>query len=91
MESDSEHVDGGCIDEKADWEGRKCGIVVTEGGKVAKYQSDYIHSFDPRCYDDTSEGLDADDAKRHKSNKKYYDPKVPLEDFCLDLRFVDLK
>lgn len=36
-------------------------------------------------------GFDANDAKRHKSRKKYYDPNASLVDFFVDLRFDDLK
>lgn len=60
-------------------------------GKVIGYESDYIDSSDPGSYDDTSEGSSADEARRHKYAKKCYNPNVPLEDFCLDLRFSDMK
>lgn len=39
----------------------------------------------PGSYVDTSEGFNADDARRHKSS-----PNTTLEDFSLDLRFKDL-
>ena len=59
----------------------------TDIRKVTSYESDYIGFSDPGSYDDTGERSNADDAKRHKSTKKLYNPNVPLEDFCLDVRF----
>lgn len=45
---------------------------ATESGKVIGYESDYIDSLIPGSYEEICEGFDADDAKRHKSSKKYY-------------------
>ena len=59
--------------------------------KVSGYISDYIESSDPGSYSDTSEDSTIDDARRHKSSMMIYDPNVPLDDFCLDLRFTYLK
>lgn len=62
-----------------------------ESGKVIGYESDYIDSSDPGSYEETSGNSDADDAIRHRSSNKHYDPNAPLAEFFLDLRFVDLK
>lgn len=66
-------------------------MPASEKGKMIGHESDYIDSDDPGSYDDTSDGLDADDAKRHKSSKIIYNSKRPLDDFYLDLRFEALK
>lgn len=63
----------------------------TEIGKVIGYESEYIDSSDPGSYDDTIEGTSSDEARRHKSIKKHYNPNVLLEDLCLDPRFPNLK
>lgn len=60
-------------------------------GKVAAYESDYIDSSHPRVYLETSGESDVDNARRHKSSRRYYDPSVPLKEFFLDLRFQHLK
>lgn len=60
-------------------------------GKFTGYESEYMDSSDPRSYKDTSEGSSADDARRHKIRKYYYNPNTPLEDFYLYLKFKDLK
>lgn len=64
---------------------------VFDFGKVSGFESDYISSSDPGSYDDTNEGLEAEDVQRHRSTRKIYDPNVGLEDFSLDLRFKDLQ
>ena len=53
----------------------------SEIGKVTDYESVY----------DPSEALDAEDAKRHRSSWKFYDPSELMEDSYLDLRFKELK
>lgn len=64
---------------------------VVDTGKVIGYESEYLDSSDPSSYEDTSEGSIGDDARRHRSSRKVYDPSIPLDDFFLDLRFKDLK
>lgn len=59
-------------------------------GKVVGYDSEYIDSPYPGSCDDTSEDSNANDAQRHKSSKRNYNPNIPLEDFCIDLTFKDL-
>ena len=54
---------------------------AAQDGKVVGFESDYIESSNPGSYEETSEESDADDAKRHRSTRKYYNPDVPLHDF----------
>lgn len=61
--------------------------LATTSGKVVGFESDCIDTSSPRSYEDTSKGFDANDARRHKSYKKYYDLNFLLEDFLLNLRF----
>lgn len=63
----------------------------TEDGKVVGFESDYINSSNPGSYEETSLDSDTDDATRHRSKKKYFNPNIPLPDFSLDLGFKDLK
>lgn len=49
-----------------------------------------ICSLNSGSYDDTNEGSLGDDARRHKSNRKVFDPSIQMHDFFLDLRFKDL-
>lgn len=65
--------------------------ITAKDGKVSGYQSDYIESSDPSSHEDISEGYDGDGAKWHTSMNKHYDNSMPLDDFIIDLRFVDLK
>ncbi|XP_039132316.1 uncharacterized protein LOC120269096 [Dioscorea cayenensis subsp. rotundata] len=60
-------------------------------GKVHGYESDYLESSDPGSYEDTSEGSIGDDARRHRSSERVFNPSMKLDDFFLDLRFKDLK
>lgn len=50
-------------------------------GKVTRYESEYINSSNPGRYNDTNDGSYIDDARRHKSSRKVYDPQ------CLARRF----
>lgn len=54
---------------------------AVEGGTVSCYQNDYIKSSNPDSYKYTSEGSYLNDTKRHSSKIKYYDPRMPLDDF----------
>lgn len=67
------------------------GSYVLQRDMVRSYESDYISLSDPGSFEETSKGLDTEDTQRHRSSRKVYKPIVPLEDFCLDLRFKDLK
>ena len=64
---------------------------MNESGKVIGFEFDYIDSSEPGSYVDTSGGFDANDAVRHKSSKKSFNPSVHMKDFRLDLRFKDFK
>lgn len=64
---------------------------TVESPKVIGYDIRYIHSSEPQSYENTSEGSSADDARRHRLKKKYYDPNVPLKDFFIGIPFENLK
>lgn len=61
-----------------------------EFGKVKGCESDYIMSQNPGSYVDTSEGSATKDIQGNKSSRKMYDLIDPLEDFFLNLKFIDL-
>lgn len=55
------------------------------------HETEYLQSSNPASYEDTSEGFVGDDARRHRSSRRVFDPSKKLDDFFLDLRFKDLK
>ena len=78
VEGDNEDRDGGQLISTEDVTIRD--IVAhqdVEGGKVNGYESKYIDSSDPGSHDGTSEGSNANNAKRNKSKDKYYGSLFP--------------
>lgn len=62
-------------------------VIVAETDKVTGYNCDCIDSSDPWSYEDTNEVSSANDDKRDRSRKDYYDPNVPLKKFSLVYSF----
>lgn len=54
------------------------------GFKIVKVT---ISSSNPGSFENSSEGSNVEDAKRHMFSRRFYDPSVHMEGFSLDLRF----
>lgn len=58
---------------------------AAQDGKVDGFESYNMESSNLGSYEDTSEEFNADDARRHRSIRKFYIPDVLLLEFFLDL------